>query len=78
MGEKDLTKKILVSLGKKSIWLTSNFKENSGDKPSEMAEEDLCVIRVLLTPQTSSYIALLIQNMENHNSEHRNQIKKGR
>lgn len=58
MCEKDLTRKILVSLGKKSIWLTSNFKENSGDKPPETAKEDLCVIRVLFTPQAPSYTAL--------------------
>lgn len=31
MGEKDLTRKILVSLGKDSIWLTSNFQEDNGD-----------------------------------------------
>ena len=51
MGEKDLTRKILVSLGKKSIWLTSNLKENSGGTPPETADEDQCVIKILLTPK---------------------------
>lgn len=50
MGEKDLTRKILVSSGKKSIWLTSNLKANSGGRPPETAEEDWCVIRVLFPP----------------------------
>lgn len=77
MGGKDLTRKILVSSGKKSIWLTSNFKENSGDKPPETAEEDWCVIRVLFLPPAPSCTASLTQNTENHNSEHRTQIKRG-
>lgn len=51
MGAKDLTRKILVSLGKESIWLPSNLKENSGDKPPETAEEDQGITRVLLTPE---------------------------
>lgn len=57
MGVKDLTRKMLVLLGKNSIWLTSNFKETSGDTSHLRQQKRKGVLcRSYLTPQAPSYI----------------------
>lgn len=63
MGEKELTRKILISLGKNSIWLTSSFQVNNGDTSHLRQQKREEGMSYRSSPQTPSYIALLIQNM---------------